>query len=167
MTNKYFKSILTVFLRICNDQVEGNFSIILTLRIFDVKFLFNVSRDACKPKKCVWSTQISPKCSKRIANDRNGQKGPYKCWLPKITSADWTDWEKWREISEEKFSEWNSINHADQSIDETVESFMELFHESMEEAVPKVTVKEGSRRKMCLEHFYPLSPFYRFIRVRR
>ena len=38
MTNKYFKSILAVFLRICNDQVEGNFSNLLTLRIFDVNF---------------------------------------------------------------------------------------------------------------------------------
>ena len=60
-----------------------------------------------------------------------------------------TDWGKWRDISEEKFSEWNRINHADQSVDKTMETFMEIFHESMDEAVPKVTVKEGSRRKMA------------------
>ena len=35
-----------------------------------------------------------------------------------------TAWENWREISEAKFSEWNTINHVDQSIDETVESII-------------------------------------------
>ena len=60
-----------------------------------------------------------------------------------------TDWQAWREVSEEKFREWNGIRHESKSMDEMVESFMEVFHECMEESVPKVTVKEGSRRKLA------------------
>ena len=58
-----------------------------------------------------------------------------------------TDWQSWREVSEEKFREWNMVNHTTQNIDQMVESFMNVFHESMEESVPKVMVKEGTRRR--------------------
>ena len=43
-----------------------------------------------------------------------------------------TDWQSWREVSEEKFREWNMVNHTTQNIDQMVESFMNVFHESME-----------------------------------
>ena len=39
------------------------------------------------------------------------------------------------------------VNHKTQNIDQMVESFMNVFHESMEESVPKVMVKEGTRRR--------------------
>ena len=60
-----------------------------------------------------------------------------------------TDWQEWREVSEEKFSEWNMINHRTESMDQMVESFMKIFQECMEESVPKVTVKEGGRRRVA------------------
>ena len=59
------------------------------------------------------------------------------------------DWQKWEEVSEEKFSEWNMVNHETKSTDQMVESFTELFHESMDKTVPKVMVKKGSRRRMA------------------
>ena len=60
------------------------------------------------------------------------------------------DWQNWEEVSEEKFREWNMVNHVTESIDQMIESLMGLFHESMDEAVPKVIVKEGNRRRMAL-----------------
>ena len=59
------------------------------------------------------------------------------------------DWQKWEEVSEEKFSEWNMVNHETESTNQMVESFTELFHESMDKTVPKVMVKKGSRRRMA------------------
>ncbi|MEW8546772.1 MAG: reverse transcriptase family protein, partial [Candidatus Thiodiazotropha sp.] len=57
------------------------------------------------------------------------------------------DWQVWVESSEESFKEWNSVSHDSESIDQSVDSFMEVFHGCMDKAIPRILVKEGSRRK--------------------
>ena len=56
------------------------------------------------------------------------------------------DWEKWKVVSEDSFREWNSVKRDGEHTDETVESFMTVFHSCMEKVVPKVKIKEGFRR---------------------
>ncbi|MEW8548699.1 MAG: reverse transcriptase family protein, partial [Candidatus Thiodiazotropha sp.] len=56
------------------------------------------------------------------------------------------DWQKWEEVSEESFREWNSVICETWDIDQMVESFMKVFHECMNKVVPTVTVRDRNRR---------------------
>ena len=51
-------------------------------------------------------------------------------------------------VSEDGFREWNSVKRDGEHIDETVESFMTVFHSCMKKVVSKVKIKEGFRRNI-------------------
>ena len=56
-----------------------------------------------------------------------------------------TDWVKWMEMTEVKFSEWNE-NHCIEDIETMYDSFYEVFELCMNECVPKKVINLSNKK---------------------